>query len=444
MKSIEMNDALELVEKATLCSSEERLELQKERLHELVEYARKNSPYINSKYAGLKENYSLEDIPASSKKEIMEHYNEWVTDREVSLDSVMQYLDSEDRIRSQYLGKYSALTTSGSTGNPFVMIRDSYHNTIHGALMSKRLMKDDSGLLDLSKNKIASLIYTDPHVSSYSSLLRIKEAQKEYADNIIAISPLLPRSEIVKQLNDFNPSVVTCYPSVMSQIANEKANGKLKIKLKAIFCSAELLTEEMYYYLKDTFECPVYNNYCSTEGGEAAMASGCSNLHINEDWVIIEPIDELGNIITNEDEWSKGVLVTDLSNFIQPIIRYRMDDCVLIKRNCKCGNSLPYMEIHGRDSGKIHFAGIDILATNLIYVIEKRLGTYSVQFIKLNDNTMEIRSLLANKEEYLKQVATIAKEILDKEGCKDYSIVISYEDPKRNERGGKMPNFINK
>jgi len=442
MKSILMKDAIELVEKAAFVSQEERTELQRERLRELIDYARNNSPYINSKYKNLKEDYSLEDIPASNKKEVMEHYNDWVTDREVSLNSVMEYLDSEDRIRSLYLGKYSALTTSGSTGNPFVMIRDAYHNTIHGALMAKRLMKDDSGLLDLSKNKIACLIYTDPHVSSYSSLLRTKEAQKEYADNIIAISPLLPKSEIVRQLNDFNPSVVTCYPVIMSQIAEEKAKGQLKINLKAIFCSAELLTEEMYNYLKDTFECPVYNNYCSTEGGEAAMASGCSNLHINEDWVIIEPVDEKGNIISSEDEWSKGVLVTDLSNYIQPVIRYRMDDCVRIRRNCKCGNPLPYLEIHGRDTGTMHFAGKDIVAVNFIYVIEKRLGTFSVQFIQLDNNTMEIRSLLADKEDYLNQVAEIVKEMLDGEGCKDYSIIISDEAPKRNERGGKTPNFI--
>lgn len=446
MKTISMTEALEAVKYAETCTLEERLKLQKERLKELVEYARANSPYLGEKYKELPDDYDLKDIPPSSKKEIMEHFEEWVSDSEVKLEGIRQYLDSEERFTRQYLGKYSALTTSGSTGNPFVMVRDSYHNTIHGALMSARLMKENAGILDLSKNKIASLIFTDPHVSSYSSLLRMKEANKEYADNIIAISPLLPKDEIVKQLNEFNPDVVSCYPSALYQLVDEKTSGNLKIKPKGIFCSAELLTGDMHELLMNNFECPVYNNYCSTEGGEAAMASGCCNLHINEDWVIIEPVNEKGEIITSEDELSSGILITDLSNYIQPIIRYRMDDCVRIHKRCECGNPLPYMEIYGRDTGTIDFAGQNISLIDYTFLVESILGTFKGQFIKKADRIMEIRSSLPVSEgraDYLAKMAAILRDRFDSVGCTDYELVVSMEDPMRNKRGGKVPNFVN-
>ena len=395
MKTISKNEAIDVVNYAKSCTREERLKLQKERLKELVAFARENSPYIRDKYKNLPENYDLTDIPTSSKKEIVEHYEEWVTDREVNLEDVRQYLDSEDRYERPYLNKYSVLTTSGSSGNPFYMVRDSYHNTIHATLMSQRLMRGYGGNVDLSKDRAACLVYPDPHVSSYSSLLRMKRAQKEYADNAIAISPLLPKEEIIKQLNDFNPNVISCYPSVLCQIAHEQAAGNLKINLKGIFCSAELLTQEMYELLTNSFNCPVFNNYCSTEGGEIAMASGCPHLHINEDWVIIEPIDENGEVITSEDKWSSGVLVTDLSNYIQPIIRYRMEDSIRIHTNCACKNSLPYMDIRGREAGLIEFGGRSLRFINICFLLEDRLGTYAVQVIKKSDHLMELRSMIS-------------------------------------------------
>lgn len=445
MKTISMNEAIDVVNYAKSCTREERLKLQKERLKELVAFARENSPYIRDKYKNLPEDYDLTDIPTSSKKEIVEHYEEWVTDREVNLEDVRQYLDSEDRYERPYLNKYSALTTSGSSGNPFYMVRDSYHNTIHATLMSQRLMRGYGGNVDLSKDRAACLVYPDPHVSSYNSLLRMKRAQKEYADNAIAISPLLPKEEIIKQLNDFNPNVISCYPSVLCQIAHEQAAGNLKINLKGIFCSAELLTQEMYELLTNSFNCPVFNNYCSTEGGEIAMASGCTHLHINEDWVIIEPIDENGEVITSEDKWSSGVLVTDLSNYIQPIIRYRMEDSIRIHTNCACKNSLPYMDIRGREAGLIEFAGRSLRFINIGFLLEDRLGTYAVQVIKKSDHLMELRSMISvadGRDDYLKKAMEIIKEHLDEEGCTNFEIIISMEDPVRNRCGGKVSRYV--
>lgn len=445
MKTISMNEAIDVVNYAKSCTREERFKLQKERLKELVAFARENSPYIRDKYKNLPEDYDLTDIPTSSKKEIVEHYEEWVTDREVNLEDVRQYLDSEDRYERPYLNKYSALTTSGSSGNPFYMVRDSYHNTIHATLMSQRLMRGYGGNVDLSKDRAACLVYPNPHVSSYSSLLRMKRAQKEYADNAIAISPLLPKEEIIKQLNDFNPNVISCYPSVLCQIAHEQEAGNLKINLKGIFCSAELLTQEMYELLTNSFNCPVFNNYCSTEGGEIAMASGCPHLHINEDWVIIEPIDENGEVITSEDKWSSGVLVTDLSNYIQPIIRYRMEDSIRIHTNCACKNSLPYMDIRGREAGLIEFGGRSLRFINISFLLEDRLGTYAVQVIKKSDHLMELRSMISvadGRDDYLKKAMEIIKEHLDEEGCTNFEIIISMEDPVRNRCGGKLSRYV--
>ena len=46
MKTIEMNEAARLVAEGDKLSHEERLELQQQRLRELVAYAREHSPYL--------------------------------------------------------------------------------------------------------------------------------------------------------------------------------------------------------------------------------------------------------------------------------------------------------------------------------------------------------------------------------------------------------------
>ena len=74
-----------------------------------------------------------------------------------------------------------------------------------------------------------------------------------------------------RKLNEFQPDLITGYPSVMGSLAKAADAGKLKIHPQAVACSAEKLKDNVYQALKDTFGCPILNNYCSTEGGEAAM-----------------------------------------------------------------------------------------------------------------------------------------------------------------------------
>ena len=65
-----------------------------------------------------------------------------------------------------------------------------------------------------------------------------------------------------------------------------------------------------------------------TEGGEVAMTHDCPHLHVNDDWIIVEPVDRDNRPMGMSDEWSAGVLITDLSNYVQPIIRYFVSEFV--------------------------------------------------------------------------------------------------------------------
>lgn len=441
MKTITNEEAVTLLEAAEKMSHGERMALQQERLRYIVSYARENSPYFRELYKNIPEDFTLSDLPMTRKEELSKHYNTWVTDPEATHEAALSYLETA-KPGELFLSKYSVLHTSGTTGEPMTLLRDSYHNVIHGAMVARRLLGPDGAeMMNIRKHKRASVVFADKGASAYSSMLRIKAANPGFEDNITAVSTTEPTSEIIRKVQEFQPEAMSGYPSSLALLADAKRQGKLNISVKFIASSAEVMSEEIYKFLKETFDCRVVNNYCSTEGGEAAMASDCSHLHINEDWIIIEPVDAEGNPVQDPAEWSEGILVTDLTNQIQPIIRYYMSDRVKIRSElCDCGNGFPWMEIRGRVGGLFNFCGKTMMYVTLetaCYDI-----AYVHQFLQYSDTEMEIRAIPktdSTREKALQEIRNCFEEYLRREGITDgYKIRLSMEDPIKNERGGKI------
>ncbi|MCH5233298.1 MAG: phenylacetate--CoA ligase family protein [Muribaculaceae bacterium] len=446
MKNIERQDAFKLVMEASTISHKERLKLQMQRLRELVEYARQNSPYFKSLYKDLPQNYSLSDLPPTKKGILLDNYNDWVTDREINKENVLDYLDRDPADSSLLLGKYTALKTSGSTGHPLPMVRDSYHNMIHGALMGLRLMKGvDFKIFDPATSKKATILHTSPNASSYSGFLREVNANKEFAHNYLAISVLESIDQAVYKLNGFQPDILTGYASSLLMLALEKEKGNLDINPKLIGNSAELLTDEAFKRISKAFGCPVVNNYCMTEGGEVAMANGSPELFINEDWVIVEPVDKDMNPITNPDEYSDGVLITDLSNFVQPIIRYYVNDRVKLYPP-KDEISLPVLKIDGRVADTFTLCGKQFSMVNIITKAEVWPGLLKYQIVQTDPDSMEVRGICApgfDPEEVLKSLASKLEEYFHGYGCENAKFNFSLQPLLYNERGGKIPLYKN-
>lgn len=443
---ISPQDAAKLILAAQQMTSAERKELQHTRLVKLVNFARKNSPFFQKHYADLPENFSLTDIPYTTKAMLSADYENWLTERGITKQDVFDYINADPKTRGLFKGKFTALATSGTTGEPMPMIRDMHRNIIHGVLMQMRLIPPEfMKYADVKQYKTAALITKDPRASAYNAYLRMLAANPDSAQNLLLVPITINNDEKIRLLNEFQPDIISCYPSEMALMAVYQKKGLLNISPKGIACSAEKLSLEMYNTIKETFNCPIVNNYCMTEGGEVAFGAKCPHLHINEDWVIVEPVDENKQVITDENVWSHGIFVTDLSNFIQPIIRYYVEDSVRIHESCECGNTLPWMEIHGRNSGVYEICG-GTLTTMQIHEMEDIFSeALVIQLVQVDDKTLQVRAILAETVEADKLSAQIFAEmdkILRRAGCKDYSLTWSDEPPIKNVRGGKLRPFV--
>ena len=446
MKTIEMSEAQRLVAEGDKLPSAERLKLQQQRLRELVAYAREHSPWLAKHYANLPENFTLTDLPIVQKKDMLENYDDYVTDRNIHMQDVLDYVDRPVDDTSLLLGQYTALKTSGSTGKPLPMVRDDYHNKIHGQMMAQRLMGDiPMEILSLKRHRHASVIHLANGASSYNAFLRTKAAFPEVAHNLIGLSCLDSINHLVEQLNEFQPTTLTGYPSMLVPLAVEQMNGKLTLDVKMVCTSAEMLTEKDYQVMREAFHCPIINNYCMTEGGEVAMTRGSSHLHINEDWVIVEPVDKDMNPMGETDKWSAGLLITDLSNYVQPIIRYFVSDVVRINRKPVDDSNLPCLEINGRMLDNYTICGKTFGVAGLVMESEVWPHLIKYQFVQTADDTMQLRGLCSadsNPEEVLSGLSKHLKEFLAKHGCPEAKVEWSLEPFIPNKRGGKIPMYV--
>jgi phenylacetate-coenzyme A ligase PaaK-like adenylate-forming protein len=71
-------------------------------------------------------------------------------------------------------------------------------------------------------------------------------------------------------------------------------------------------------------------------------------LHLNSDWLLTEPIDATGQPVPPGSR-SEALLVTNLANFVQPVIRYQLGDSVVLSREtCWRGSPLETISVEGR------------------------------------------------------------------------------------------------
>lgn len=450
MKQIDSIEAMTLVQEAAALSAQEIQDLQNQRLHELVEYARKHSPYLAEKYRHLPDDFSLSDIPISTRPEMTEHFEQWVCDPQVTKSGIDDYISDRNNLFQQYLGKYAIATTSGTTAEPLRILRDARHLDIHGALMRTRyfhgsLLRDVEGV-DKPFIKACAIIPNTGFHSSYLSFLRTQKVYEEngMAEKTLLIPVFAPTKDMVAALNDFQPEMIGCYPSTILVLAYEQMAGRLNIHPLYIGCSAEKLTEKNRNIISEAFGCPVNDNYCSTEGGEVAMLCSHGHLHVNSDWIMVEPVDRNQNPVPYGTQ-SDGVLMTNLANLVQPVIRYHMSDSVtLFNDPCGCGLPFPYIDINGRMEDVLEFEHdgniTRIAGTTLFIAIFDTAGCETAQIIQRSPNSIEIRPVTLSsydREAVKSQILKTVKDLLVKSGLPHVQITMS-DEPMIRTKGGKI------
>jgi len=76
------------------------------RLSALVREARGRSPFYRAAYAGLPENPPLAALPVVTKRALMAHFDDWVTDTAIRRRDVDAFLADRAHVGERFLGRY--------------------------------------------------------------------------------------------------------------------------------------------------------------------------------------------------------------------------------------------------------------------------------------------------------------------------------------------------
>src|SRR5690606_26123283 len=107
-----------------------------------------------------------------------------------------------------------------------------------------------------------------------------------------AFSILQPLSELVEQLNEWRPTYISSYPTMLSLLAGERRAGRLSVSPRGLWCGGEGLAPSERADIEAAFACRITEDYGASECMNMAFGCRHGRLHLNDDWVVLEPVDE--------------------------------------------------------------------------------------------------------------------------------------------------------
>lgn len=172
--------------------------------------------------------------------------------------------------------------------------------------------------------------------------------------NAFRLSPERMR-HYARRLNAFAPVCLEGYAESLFEFARFLEREALTVRPpRMIVSSAGTLYPQMRGKIQQIFNAEVFDRYGSREVGN--MAAECERhegLHIFGETTVVEVVDAAGQPVAPGTEGD--VLVTCLTNYTMPLIRYRIGDRAVFKAGlCSCGRPYPLLErIAGRDGASL-------------------------------------------------------------------------------------------
>jgi putative adenylate-forming enzyme len=323
------------------------VEHQQQRLQTLVRHAATHSPYYRRRLAeaGIRSDkpVQLTRLPVLDKSLMMEHFDQLVCDPRLRRDELQGQVARMTRDQL-YLNRYRLMVTSGSCGRPGLFVYDAagWRAIAAGVVRASKW----AGLRPtLPRQRMAFVGGASPaHISR-----QLTATMAIGVHRILALPGTLPLPRLVQALNQFQPTYLSAYPSMALWLADEQRAGRLHLSPRILITIAELRTPEMTQRLVDAFGVRPFDVYGSSEGLFGSECEHHHGIHLFEGTTMVENVDADGQPVPAGQPGAR-LLVTNLYNRVQPLIRLEITDVVTIDPEpCPCGRGLVRARtIHGR------------------------------------------------------------------------------------------------
>ena len=412
------------------------------RLRALLQAAVTDSPFHRHRLGGLDlDRFELADLPSlppMTKAEMMAAYDDVVTDRRLTLETVNAHLDSVAHEPSLLLDRYVVLATGGSSG-----VRGVFASDITGAAQQMAAVIR-GGLAGLAR----TIGWPPPGpapmavVAAPSCIHATRELSSLFLPGQLAtvtFAPVtLPHSDIIDRLQQAQPLILVGYPSAIARVADAQARGELDIHPMVVSVTSEQLTTDHVDRITTGLGVPPTNSYGTSEGLMGTAPPGSDVFDFASDLAIIEFVDRDDRLVPTGHA-ADHVLVTNLYNTTQPLIRYRIDD-VMTPVPPSPDHGHQRATLQGRNDEEFHLGDVTVhpLTIRSLMATNPRISEFQIRLER-----DEIHIDLVGTDLDLRDIQAGVRTALASIGAPDTAVVANaVEGIARDPNTGKAKQFI--
>jgi phenylacetate-coenzyme A ligase PaaK-like adenylate-forming protein len=411
-----------------------------QRLRMLLGYARERSAFHARRLRGLDTSRAsvadLAAVPMMTKTEAQDCWDDIVTAPELSRERVEHVLAQQ----KQYCyapTDYQVFSSGGSSGVRGVYVWDWHFFVSVACLAWRTQARAERQEPPAGPTRLAVLeAGMPPHAST-----PLFDVPTTAGMETVVIAAGAPFDEVLAAVAAARPTHLVGYPSVIGRLARMALAGDLQCRPMRVSTNSEPLLMEDRQAIAQAWDVPIHNLWGSTEIGVQAVGCGAGEgLHICEDEVVLERVDENGAPV-GPDEPAARTLATGLANLTFPFIRYDLgDDVALLPGACECGSAYARVaDIGGRRDDDFRYGSIAVPAITFRHVLgtDPRVSEYQVRQTAAGADILTV----GHPDVDALTVAVVAA--LRRSGLPDPAVEIRVVDRiPRHQASGKLKRFI--
>ena len=413
------------------------------RLRDLLRVAKAASLWHRERLAGIDpDTFDEEDlpiVPPMTKDDLMANWDGIVSDHRLRLGLVEAHV-ARLTADAYLLDEVHAVASGGSTGRRGIFAygwrawAEGYAGFLRHLVWDRTITPE-----------IAALPSTVAMVAAQHASHMTSAMGQTFSNPAIRVVPFpitQPVDQIVAGLNDLQPVTILGYPSALAILAAEAREDRLRVSPKRIISTSEPLLAHVRQAVEATFRAPIANIYGTSEAGP--VATGCwrgPGMHLCDDLVIVEPVDEAGRRVPPGTRSAK-IYVTAISNPTLPLLRMELTDQVtFLDGSCPCGSAHQRIaDLHSRqedlfaypDGALVHPLVFSSVLVRQAWIVEYQVrqtptGAEVLAVGRPGDPAATARSL------------TLA---LSRTGLPDPSVDVQVVDRLERQSTGKMRRFL--
>lgn len=416
-------------------------ERQRDGLRALLRHVLASSPFHARRLAEVDaERFEVEDLatlPTMTKADLMGEFDEVLTDRRLSRALCERALAATQDEPKPMLGEFVCLASGGSSGQRGVFLLDTHALVEFFCALNRQTMQrllaaggPPPGGFGIAMVAAASAVHATGCAPAWTA---------GSATPIVAVPATLRLETIVARLEELQSPVLYGYPSLLVRLAREKAAGRLRIAPLAVTSTSETLLPEWRAAIEDAFGVPISNTFGSSEGLVGVSPPGEEAIVFNDDVCIVELVDA-GNRPVPPGAPSENILVTNLANRIQPLIRYEITDR-FVRHPAAAEHGHLRATVEGRSDDVLRWGRVEVHPLTVRSVLVKQPAVTDYQ-VRQTENGLELRCLTAGALDG-DALRTRLREALAVAGLRDAAVSVRCVDAlERHPETGKVRRFL--